>query len=209
LCRSLFGQKVLEGFDGPGVQSTRPALALPDDLACLQKRPALVVVRDQQLLLLLGEFVDRLAHQRPEFLLLQSLFGAKGLILDLEVFYALQAGREDGCQTLDGSRDLPTIIIGRGSTFVASHLLIVLALEVGRGPFAYVDLGKVATFQRAHLAEAVVDGALDAVVGEGQKVGTELGVEAVGGLDEPDVSVGDEVFDVEAGAELFTHLCRE
>lgn len=194
-------QKLLEALNRPGVEAAGPALRLPDLGPRLFQGLVLKVVPLEQFPLFFRELLDGRAHPPPHLLQLNPLVGREGLIRHLEAIGAIEAGPEDHRQPSDGVRD-------------PLHLI----LEAATGPIAIGEVAEVGigalgagagTLEHAHLPQAVVDGALDPIVREGEEVGANPGVEALGGLEQANLAPRDELLHLELGVELFAHLGRE
>jgi hypothetical protein len=191
------------------MQPRSPALRLPDLRPRLFQRLALEVVALQQPALLLRQLLDGSSHPDALLLEFQPLIHREGLVREAQRLRTLEAGREHHRQPLHRVGDLHDIIVD-GPRAVASSLLTIRKIsQVRRGALAHVGAARIGTSQYSHLAQAVIDGPLDAVVREGEEVGPYLGIEPFGRLQEADLPVGDEFLKLELPGELAAHLGRQ
>ncbi len=187
----------------------RPALRLSYLRARLFQCLALEVIPLQQPPLLLRELFNRRTHPRAHLLELQPLIRRQGLIGEAPCVRPLEAGGEHHRQPRHRVGDVHDIIVN-GPPAVASPLLAVRQIsQVRRGPLAHEGVACIPTPQYPHLAQTIVDGALDAVVREGQEVGSHLRVKPLRRLQETNLPIGDELLELELGRELLAHGRRE
>ncbi len=194
-------QKLLEPFNRPRMQATGPALRLPDLGARLFQGLVLEVVALEQFSLFFRELLDGPAHPPSHLLELNALVRRQGIIRHLHRVGAVEAGTEHHGETGDGARDpLHFVFESASATFAIGQIA-----EVGVGAFTACARA----LEHSHLAEAVVDRALDAVVGEGQEVRADAGVETFSRFEQTDLPPRDELLHLELGVELLTHLGRK
>lgn len=194
-------QKLLQSFNRSGMQATRPALRLADLGASLFQRLVLEVVALQQFSLFFRQLLDGPTHPTPHLLELNTLVRRQGLVRHLHRVGAVEAGAEHHGEACDGARDaLHLVLEAATAAFTISQVA-----QVGVGALGT----RARALQHPHLAKAVVDGSLDAVVGEGEEVGTDAGVEAFSGFEQADLAPRDEFLHLELGVELLAHLGSE
>ncbi len=191
------------------MQARRPALRLPDLRPRLFQRLALEVVALQKPALLLRQLLDGCPHPHPLLLELQPLIHRQGLVRETQRVCTFEAGREHHRQSRHRVGDVHYIIVN-GPPAVASSLLAIRKIsQIRGGPLTHVGGARIAPLEHSHLAQAIVDGALDAVVGKGEEVGSYLGIKAIGRLQEANLAVGDELVELELGGELPAHGRRQ
>ena len=183
------------------MQATRPALRLADLGPGLFEGLVLKIVALEQFPLFFRELLDGATHSAPHLLELHSLVSREHIIRHLHGVGAVEARAKDHGEAGDCTRDAFHLVFeAPATTFTIGQVA-----EVCVGPFPTCR----AALQHAHLPEAVVDGALDAVVGEGQEVRTNASVEALCGFQEADLAPGDQLLHLELGVELLAHLGRQ
>ena len=191
------------------MQPRRPALRLPDLRARLFQRLALEVVALQQPLFLLRQLLDGRPQPHPLLLELHPLIHGQRLVREAQRVRTFEAGREHHRQSRHRVGNLHDIIVN-GPPAVASSLLAIRKIsQIGRRALSHVGGARVAALENPHLAQAVVDGALDAVVGKCEEVGPNLRVKAIRRLEQANLAVGDQLIELELGGELPAHGRRE
>ncbi len=187
----------------------RPALRLPNLRARFFQRLALEVISLQQPPLLLRELLNRRTHPRAHLLQLQPLIRRQGLVGEAPSIRPFEAGGEHHRQPRHRIRDVHDIIVN-GPSAVACPLFAVRQIaQVGRGPLAYEGIARIPSPQYAHLAQTIIDGALDAVMRKGEEVGSHLRVKPLRRFQETDLPIRDELLELELGRELLAHGRRE
>lgn len=194
-------QKLLQAFNRPGMQATRPALRLADLGARLFQGLVLEVVALEQFSLFFRQLLDGPTHPPPHLLELNALVRRQGVVGHLHGIGAVEAGPENHGEAGDGVRDaLHLVFEAPAAAFTIGEVAEVGVRSLGT---------RARPFEHPHLAEAVVDGALDAVVSKGEEVGTHAGVEAFSCFEQADLAPRDELFHLELGVELLAHLGGE
>lgn len=191
-------EKLLEPFNRPGMQATGPALRLADLSARLFQGLVLEVVALEQFSLFFRQLLDGPAHTPPHLLELNALVRRQGVVGHLHRVGAVEAGAEHHGEAGDGVRDaLHFVFETAPTTFTVGEVaeIGVRALSACAG-----------ALEHAHLPQAVVDRALDAVVGEGEEVGTNARVEPLSRFEQTDLTPRDELLHLELGVELLAHL---
>lgn len=183
---AVFFQKLLEGLDGAGVEPRCPALRLADLGAGLFEGLLLEVVPFEQFPLFFRQLGDGGADPELHLLELEALVGGQVVVVaELEPLAAFEAGSEDHRQAADGTGNFPHIVVDGASA--AALIAIREVAGVGVGALGGAGGPRFGALEDPHLAEAVEDRALDAVVGKGEEVGAHLGVEALRGFEEADL----------------------
>ena len=194
-------QKLLEPFNCPRMQPTCPALGLSYLGARFFKGLVLKVVTLKQFSLFFRELLDGGTHPASHLLELNALVRGKHIIRHLHRVGAVEARAEHHRETRDGARDALDLV------FKAAAAALAIGQVAEVGVRALTSRG--APLQDAHLPQAVVDGALDAVVREGQKVRPDPGVEALSRFEQADLAPRDQLIHLELGVELLAHLGSE
>ncbi len=191
------------------MQPRRPALRLPYLRARLFQRLAVEVVPLQKLPLLLRELVDRRPHPLLQLLHLQPLIRRQRLIHVPRGIRPFQAGGEHHRQACHRIGDVTHIIV-EGAPAVASSLLAVRQIsKVGGRALTHEGRAGIRSLQHPHLPQAIKDSTFDAVVGKRKEVGSYLGIKAVGGLEQTNLPIGDELLDLELCVELLADSRRQ
>lgn len=180
------------------MQPARPGLGLSNLGARFLERLVLEVVALQQLPLLLRQLLDGGTNATAHLLQLDPLVGRQRIIRDSHAFGAVQAGAEHHGQTRDRAGDALHLILESAS----APFTIREVAEVGIGAFR----SRPASLQHPHLAKAVVDRPLDAVVGKGEEVRADPSIEALRGLEQAHLAPGDQLLHLELGVELLADL---
>lgn len=160
------------------------------------------VVTLQKFSLFFRELLDGPPDPSPHLLELYSFIGREGVIGHRKAVGAVDPGAKDHREAGHRARDALDLVFEAPAP---AALAIGEVAEVGVGALSH----RAAALEHAHLAEPVVDGALDAVVSEGEEVRADPSVEALRGLEEPDLPPRDELFHLELRVELFAHLPGE
>lgn len=194
-------EKLLEPFNRPGVQATGPALRLADLGAGLFEGLVLEVVALKQFSLFFRQLLDGPTNAAAHLLELNALVRRQRVIGHLHRVGTVEAGAEHHGEARDGVGDpLHFVFEAPATTFTVGEVseIGVCALATGAR-----------TLEHTHLPQAVVDGALDAVVGEGEEVGANARVEPFGCFEQADLAPRDELLHLELGVELLAHLGSE
>lgn len=191
------------------MQPRRPALRLPNLRARLFQRPALEVVALKELLLLLRELLYRRPDPVLRLLLLHPDVHRQRLVGVARRVRPFQARREHHREPGHRIRDVTDIIVKRAAAVACSRLAVGKIAQVRRRPLPGKRRAGIRAPQDSHLPQAVEDGALDAVVREGEEVGSHLRVEPLGGLQQAYLSVGHQLIELELGVELLADGRRQ
>ncbi len=92
--------------------------------------------------------------------------------------------------------EIADVVVKRGRA-TSTSLAVRKVAQVDGCPLIQISAPRIRTLEHAHLSEAVEDGALDAVVREGQEVRTDLGVEPLRRFQKADLPIGDQLFQLE------------
>ncbi len=188
------------------MQPRRPALRLPDLRPRLFQRLALEVIALQQPALLLRQLLDGRPQPDPLLLELQPLIHRQGLVREAQRVRPFEAGREHHRQPRHRVGDVHDIIVNRPPAVASSLLAIRKISQIGRRALVHVGRTRISPLEHPHLAEPIVDGPLDAVVGKGEEIGSYLGIKPVGRLQKANLPISEELIELELGGELPTHL---
>lgn len=194
-------QKLLEAFNRPRMQATGPALRLADLGAGLFQGLVLKVVALEQFSLFFRQLLDGSAHATAHLLELNSLVRRQRVVGHLHRVGTVEAGAKHHGEAGDGVRDSLDFVFEAP----AAAFTICEVAEIGVGAFAT----GARALEHPHLPQAVVDGALDAVVGEGEEVGSNASVETFGRFEQTDLAPRNELLHLELGVELLAHLGSE
>jgi len=165
-------EKLLEPFNRPGVQATGPALRLADLGAGLFQGLVLEVVALKQFSLFFRQLLDGPTNAAAHLLELNALVRRQRVIGHLHRVGTVEAGAEHHGEARDGVGDpLHFVFEAPATTFTVGEVS-----EIGVCALS----ARARTLEHTHLPQAVVDGALDAVVGEGEEVGANARVEPFG-----------------------------
>ena len=194
-------QKLLEPFNCPRMQSACPALGLSDLGARLFEGLVLKVVALKQFSLFFRELLDGGTHPASHLLELNALVCGEHIVRHLHRVGAVEARAEHHRETRDGAGDALDLV------FEATAAALAIGQVAEIGVRALASCG--APFQDAHLPQAVVDGALDAVMREGQEVRPDSSVKALRRFEQANLAPRDQLIHLELGVELLAHLGRE
>jgi len=191
------------------MQPRRPALRLPYLRARLFQRLAVEVVPLQKLPLLLRELVDRRPHPLLQLLHLQPLIRRQRLIHVPRCIRPFQAGGEHHRQACHRIGDVTHIIVERAPAVASSLLAVRQISKIGGSALTHEGRASIRSPQHPHLPQAIKDSTFDAIVGKRKEIGSYLGVKTIGGLEQTDLPIGDELLDLELSVELLSDGRRQ
>ena len=191
-------EKLLQSFNRPCMQATGPALRLANLGTSLFEGLVLEIVDLKQFSLFFRQLLDGPTNAAAHLLELNALVRRQRVIGHLHRVGTVEAGAEHHGQPGDGARDALHLVFEAA----AAAFTIGQVAEVGVRP---LTAGRPA-LEHAHLPQAVVDRALDAVVGKRQKVRADASIEALGSLEQADLAPRDQLLHLELGVELLAHL---
>lgn len=135
--------------------------------------------------------------------------GGGGFVLDLKAFHGVEGGDVNGDQTADNVGQLVDFVVGGAATLAVAdrgHLSVMDVIEVGGRLFFEANFLVFASANPAHSSQAIVDGAANSVIGEGHEVGAEFRVEALGGFEQAEHAVADQIVEFDVFGECFPDL---
>ena len=193
------------------MQTARPTLRLTNLRARLLQRLALEVVTLQELPFFLRQLLNRCFDPRLQLLELQPLVCRQVLICataSLAVATA-EARREHHGEPGDRVGEVSNIIVRAGDVVASTRLPVRKISKIGRSTLRHVRLARISTPKYSHLSQPIEDGTLDSVVGKGEEVSADFCIEAIRGFQQAHLAIGDELVELQLGAELLPHRRRE